>query len=147
MKPLTENQQQALEELKARYPKAFTQPPTPLSINIHAQLLSAYIGSRTTIKCVLRFWCKQAAYHEAVLRSSYRVDLEGRPADSITNEQRSYHKRKLKKLLAEEQPKPSKPVIRKTAISIKAPLAIERLPKSGQRPILSLKKGPKSASR
>ena len=85
--------------LAAKFPKCFAVPDTrrrPLKVGIDADLLAALRGSirRTELIGALAMYCSSEGYLERALTGSWRVDLEGKPAGTVSADDEKHAKAK-----------------------------------------------------
>lgn len=85
--------------LAAKFPKCFAVPDThrrPLKVGIDADLLAALGGTvrRTELIRALAMYCSSEGYLEGVLTGAWRVDLEGKPAGTVSADDEKHAKAK-----------------------------------------------------
>ena len=85
--------------LAAKFPKCFAVPDTrrrPLKVGIDADLLAALDGTirRTELIRALATYCSSDGYLERVLTGAGRVDLEGKPAGTVSADDEKHAKAK-----------------------------------------------------
>ena len=101
----------ALRWLRQRWPDLFDPDrPRPLAVGIHHALLEALAAeqpppcSRTALRRALYAWCRRPAYLVAVAAGGARHGLDGRPAETITPDQRQQARRALATLRQPRSP-------------------------------------------
>ncbi len=99
-----------LSTLSEMFPKAFPQKGQPLiplkvgtadDLKAEAQRLEWDL-SETAIQRVLSFWCSRPIYLKALERNSHRIDLQGNPAELISQEEKQLAK-KRRRLIEKER--------------------------------------------
>jgi hypothetical protein len=77
--------------LRDLVPVTFAEPPSPLAIGIHRDLIELLAGEtdEPTIARFLRRWTRRVAYQRALAAGEMRLDLNGLSAGYPTPEQRS----------------------------------------------------------
>lgn len=72
------------EELKDRFPSAFpaTKEIRPLAVGIREALIDCGY-QEDQVGAFLRWYCYRVPYHQAILKETCRVDLEGNPAGEV----------------------------------------------------------------
>ncbi len=92
-------QTQALQSwLAATYLATFNpDTPLPLKIGIHTDLLARHPDlDPATLRRALKRYCERRAYQLALAREgAFRVDLDGKPAGEVLEDQRKFAKLKL----------------------------------------------------
>jgi sRNA-binding protein len=81
-----------LAALRGCCPEAFCEPPSPLAIGIHTQVIDL-VGegyAKKDIAWVLRWWCSRPDYLGALSRGEPRRNLDGSIAGKPTPQQRDY---------------------------------------------------------
>ncbi len=139
-------QTQALRAwLAATYPATFNpDAPLPLKIGVHVDLLARHPDlDPATLRRALKRYCERRAYQLALAREgAVRVDLDGKPAGEVLEDQRKFAKLKLD---AWKTKKPTKSAAQAThaptpiPIPKPAPKPPEQPPPLAGRPILRLK--------
>ncbi len=84
--------------LAATYPATFNpDAPLPLKIGIHTDLLARHPDlDPATLRRALKRYCERRAYQLALAREgAFRVDLNGKPAGEVAEDQRRFAKLKL----------------------------------------------------
>lgn len=93
-----------LDFFKDTYPNCFTNPPTPLAINIHKRIYELHKDrfSRVSLKKFLTIYCRSQSYRQAHIVGAGRLDLSGDIVSSVTEEQ--VLRKKWKKAAKAEKP-------------------------------------------
>lgn len=83
------------------FPKAFNRrAPLPLKLNIEqdlfAQIPENSSISRKKVRLALKIYTRSEAYHTAVAEQEWRVDLDGKHSEKVTEPHKNYAKEKLK---------------------------------------------------
>ena len=75
-----------LKHMKKSYPRAFTNPPSPLSIGIHMEIRKAESGnmSNNLINKFLFAYTRSKDYKKSVVLGANRVNLAGNVVSSIS---------------------------------------------------------------
>lgn len=94
--------EQVLRRLQEAYPKAFTNPPTPLQLGIHKVIRDAKPAtlesiSSNQLSSALRSWVRRDAYLQAVRDRVARIGLDGQPAGEVSDEAAAEARRALKR--------------------------------------------------
>lgn len=94
--------QRYLKHLQTKYPKCFTDPPSPLAVGIHKELLESEKKdiSKTRIRYFLRYYIGSKKYQEALNTGTNRLNLDGSVASKVLKSEIDLKiKKKLKKQL------------------------------------------------
>lgn len=106
-------QTQALQSwLIEQYPATFNPAaPLPLKIGIHTDLLARHPDlDPATLRRALKRYCERRAYQLALAREgACRVDLDGKPAGEVLEDQRKFAKLKLDTRKTKKPTKPATP--------------------------------------
>ena len=87
-----------LQKLHKRYPslinlKTFSKP---LKVNILDDIMQDMGGtSKTLLRFALRYYCTRTKYLENMISSAHRFGIDGKPAGSISDDEKLYAKEKL----------------------------------------------------
>jgi len=75
-----------LKHMQKSYPRAFTNPPSPLSIGIHLEIRKAESGnmSNNLINKFLFAYTRSKDYKNSIVLGANRVNLEGNVISSIS---------------------------------------------------------------
>ena len=94
---------QALREvlvwLKATWPAAFTEPPSPLALGVHRAIHESAREVETKpamVTAALGTWCNRISYIRAVADGGHRVSLDGSQGEQITPEQREHARQRIR---------------------------------------------------
>jgi ProP effector len=121
--------------LQVRWPKCFElhgYRRKPLKVGIGAELLATGVLPAAELKAVLGFYTRGDGYLQALSARAERIDLDGKPAGEVTENQAEWARveleaRRVRKAAREaSQPK------------AKAPTTVVAAPVGGKRPILKL---------
>jgi len=77
--------------LAGKFPAAFSRP-VPLKVGIFADLIAASDITPEALTAFLLRWCGDARYLAKIRAGKSRVDLQGRKAGTITEQEESYAK-------------------------------------------------------
>ncbi len=83
--------------LKSLAPAAFSSPPKPLRIGVHADLIALFAGEiePRDIGRFLRWWCGRTGYLLAIHYGESRVELDGFPSGAPTKAQQEIARQQL----------------------------------------------------
>jgi ProP effector len=89
---------EGITQLAELYPNCFRQPPQPLKIGIHNDVIARHPELRPSlIASALKTYTRSLGYLETIRTGSARVDLEGNPVDTVTDADEEDAKRKIAK--------------------------------------------------
>ena len=77
----------ALARFRALFPAVFCDPPVPLKIGVHEELIALTAGEfmPDEIGAALRLWVRQPGYQKAVAAGGPRYGLDGSPAGAVAD--------------------------------------------------------------
>ena len=135
--------------LRERYPDLFGNDPKPLKIGIHLELLERhpdldFVG----LKRALTLHTGRFSYQKLLKAGAVRFDLDGQPADEVTEEQAEIARQRLAELKAARKAKNHAKGTKSPAPATQAPTPAPTPPPAPtmppnanlERPVLRLKK-------
>jgi sRNA-binding protein len=87
-----------VEQLRARWPKAFNAERRPLEIGVHTRILDATGADPHLLSHALRFWTHHPVYLKALIAQQQRIDLAGLSVGAVTDEQKTIAGERLARL-------------------------------------------------